>query len=985
MTRIYLPILTLLLCLAACTDDLARTDTPQPGPGEGLISLSLPGIVYDKADATSTRTQTGDEADATKDERRVTSLWFMAYPTTDGDGEALVQLLRPSDDELTHDYKTFNIRIKAGTYHIYVVANMSEIDPTYTEQQLKDCILSYRNGTGENATLVLPSPEGNGLPMVYESTDAVNITAAQSKTIQADLVFTCVKVRCTLWFDNTTDGHSDNGHSNAVFGQNYLLMESVTGRKIATQAHLLPTGQAIEELELLSTALNGRYADGVYSEDAHETLDFTSDDPQAKGQWAYRTTFYLPEHYVKQNSDQSYLDITAALHDATDTKKANLQYTLPLGDEPTDSQPLRQLPRGKYYDIVGKIVNLGGEIESNVAIMDWTPKEVNTELESPYHLWVKETVIKELKSGTPVTIPCRTDAPRLEAFSTDIKIESGGVTILPTTQTYLVTFNEDYTAFTVQINPAIPPSTSLEEERFRYILIRIPDPENEGKYLLSKRIDIEKVSTDPYFHVTPKEYTVRISDIGNLPEHTVIFSYETNLTEVNVKCGDETITTTGIKWSENTNVTITDSGLENGKGTVSVTLNKPYEPANYTRTQTVTLDYTATYDPSGEVQPTITREDHTTVTIIPNAQTYRLHFRPVDDSWTNPHIYVYEPLYAPDGTEVLITGGRGLIYNGQIKDFWGTPNADVNNPKNDLLGENALQYSFTGKRTFLGWQGEGGTTETPKTYYYNGNEHYWDGDYYFSLKYLQFDNWNNGNGARSAYNWDIDYVAKEFRNECSECNMSAPKGHNNVDTENPSDGYNYKWPGVAMKEDPENPGWFYFDLPALAKPGKALIMFADGHDGPKGAVEECKPKRYPAHMVPGVPLYDYADKDGWFLYDYQKGDDNGFVDDKPEIADLQTTTYRIHVPSGNKGIHVWIENGNNDTAITQWADAQNGNLLNDSEGAYFEFTIKGSLITQQIGYILISSNGTQSGDRFFSADQWQTVTGETYDYEYTIN
>ena len=979
MTRIYLPILTLLLCLAACTDDLTRTDTPQPGPGEGLISLSLPGIVYDNADATSTRVPTdGDEVDATQDERRVTSLWFMAYPTTDGDGEALVQLLRPSDDELTHDYKTFNIRIKAGTYHIYVVANMSEIDPTYTEQQLKDCILSYRNGTGENATLVLPSPKStDGLPMVYESTDAVNITAAQTEPITADLVFTCVKVRCTLWFDNT-----DGGHSNAVFGQNYLLMQNITGRNIATKAPLLPTEQAIEGMELLSTAegaLNGLYADGEYSEDAHENLTFNSNSPQDNGQWAYRTTFYLPEHYVTKNDGQSYLDITAALHDATDTKKANLQYTLPLGDEPTDSQPLRQLPRGKYYDIVGKIVNLGGEIESTVSIEDWTPKEVNTELESPYHLWVKETVIKELKSGTPVTIPCRTDAPRLEAFSTDIKIESGGVTILPTTQTYLVTFNEDYTAFTVQINPAIPPSTSLEEERFRYILIRIPDPENEGKYLLSKRIDIEKVSTDPYFHVTPKEYTVRISDIGNLPEHTVIFSYETNLTEVNVKCGDETITTTGIKWSENTNVTITNSGLENGKGTVSVTLNKPYEPANYTRTQTVTLDYTATYDPSGEVQPTITREDHTTVTIIPNAQTYRLHFRPVDDSWTNPHIYVYEPLYAPDGTEVLITGGRGLIYNGQIKDFWGTPNADVNNPKNDLLGENALQYSFTGKRTFLGWQGEGGTIETPKTYYYNGNEHYWDGDYYFSLKYLQFDNWSNGNGAQSAYNWDIDYVAQEFRNECSECNMSAPKGHNNVDTENPSDGYNYKWPGVAMKEDPENPGWFYFDLPALAKPGKALIMFAEGHDGPKGTVEECKPKRYPAHMVPGVPLYDYADKDGWFLYDYQKGDDNGFVDDKPEI---EVTTYRINIPRNSyPRIHVWIVDG---ATITNWDDASTGVIQTDEKGRYFQFSIKGSPLSGAIRYKYIDS-GNKEYDGEISVNNWKQVTGETYDYEYTIN
>lgn len=927
MTRIYLPILTLLLCLAACTDDLARTDTPQPGPGEGLISLSLPGIVYDNADATSTRTQTGDEADATQDERRVTSLWFMAYPTPDGGGETLVrQLLRSGDNELTHEYKTFNIRIKAGTYRIYVVANMPEIDPHTTEEDLKEIILDYRNGTGDNATLVLPSPKStDGLPMVYESEQDIIITAAQSEAITAELVFTCVKVRCTLWFDNTTDGHSDNGHSNAVFGQNYLLMESVTGRNIATQAPLLPTGKAIEGMELLSTALNGRYADGVYSEDAHETLDFTSDDPQAKGQWAYRTTFYLPEHYVKQNSDQSYLDITAALHDATDTKKANLQYTLPLGDEPTDSQPLRQLPRGKYYDIVGKIVNLGGKIESNVAIMDWTPKEVNTELESPYHLWVKETVIKELKSGTPVTIPCRTDAPRLEAFSTDIKIESGGVTILPTTQTYLVTFNEDYTAFTVQINPAIPPSTSLEEERFRYILIRIPDPENEGKYLLSKRIDIEKVSTDPYFHVTPKEYTVRISDIGNLPEHTVIFSYETNLTEVNVKCGDKTITTDGISWSENPNLTITDSGLKDGKGTVSVTLNKPYDPAAYPTQQTVVLDYKATYDPPGEVQPTITREDHTTVTIIPNAQTYRLHFRPVDDSWTNPHIYVYEPLYGMDGREMRIKNANGVDE-----------------------GEHALQYSFTGKRTFKGWTEQGGTISW-------SNQQKEDKGNYWLVDY----GWDPIRTELYVYYDNIDY-SPDFRTDCCASDV------------------NPKWPGVKMKEDTENPGWFYFDLPALAEPDKTLIMFAEGHDGPSGA--NVAQYRYPAHMVPGVPLYDYADKDGWFLYDYTKGDQNEFVDDKPNISDLPT--YRINIPQNSyQRIHVWIVGGAN---ITDWNDASTGVIQTDEKGRYFQFSIKGSPLSGAIRYKYIDS-GNKEYDGEISVNNWQPATGKTYDYEYTIN
>lgn len=926
MTRIYLPILTLLLCLAACTDDLARTDTPQPGPGEGLISLSLPGIVYDNADATSTRAQTGDEADATQDERRVTSLWFMAYPTTDGDGEALVQYLRPSNNELTHEYKTFNIRIKAGTYHIYVVANMSGIDPHTTEEDLKEIILDYRNGTGDNATLVLPSPKStDGLPMVYESTDAVNITAAQTEPITAELVFTCVKVRCTLWFDNTTDGHS-----NAVFGQNYLLMQNITGRNFATQAPLLPTGKAIENLPLLDTkdgALNGHYANGEYSEDAHETLDFTSDDPQDNGQWAYRTTFYLPEHYVKQNSDQSYLDITAALHDATDAKKANVAYTIPLGDEPTDSQRVRQLPRGKYYDIVGKIVNLGGEIESNVAIMDWTPKEVNTELESPYHLWVEKTEIgtedKPLKAGDSISIALRTDAPTLTTEQTKVTI--GGKGIDP----YILTLNKDsetgaYTSVSIEVNPELVPGSDVPDDAKKFYIVM---HNHDGDAILKKEIKITALSLEPYFIVTPEQYIIRISDIGNLPEHTVIFSYETNLTEVNVKCGGTAITTGGITWSENTNVTITNSGLKDGKGTVSVTLDTPYDPAAYPTLQTVVLDYeaTGTYKPnSSTIEETITLTDQTTVTIIPNAQTYRLHFRPVDDSWTNPHIYVYEPLYGMDGKEMRIQNSSG---------------------GDD--GEHALQYSFTGKRTFKGWTEQGGTAVSWEAQDKDDKGNYWLLDNGWDPIYTY------------VYDDNIDY-SPDFRTDCCASDV------------------NPKWPGVKMKEDTENPGWFYFDLPALAEPDKTLIMFAEGHDGPSGA--NVAQYRYPAHMVPGVPLYDYADKDGWFLYYYTKGDQNEFVDDKPNISDLPT--YRINIPQNNyQRIHVWIVNGAN---ITDWNDASTGVIQTDEKGRYFQFSIKGSPLSGAIRYKYFDS-GNKEYDGEINVNDWKQVTGETYGYEYTIN
>lgn len=933
MTRTYLFLLTLLLGLAACTDDLARTDTPQPGPGEGLISLSLPGIVYDNADPTATRTQTDDdEADATQEERRVTSLWFMAYPTTDGGGEPLVQLLRPSNDELTHDYKTFHIRIKAGTYKIYVVANMPEIGPQTTEEELRQIVLDYRNGE----SLVLPSTTGNGLPMVYESTDSVTITAAQSQKIQADLVFTCVKVRCTLWFDNT-----DGGHSHNVFGKNYLLMQDITGRNIATQAPLLPTEQAIEGMEVLCTAedaLNGLYADDEYSEDAHETLDFTSNNPHAKGQWAYRTTFYLPEHYVKQNNDQSYLSLEAALHDATGAKKANVVYTLPLGDEPTTDNDLRQLPRGKYYDIVGKIINLGGVIESNVAIMDWTVETVSAELESPYHLWVEKTSTP-LKAGDSISIALRTDAPNLTTEQPKVTI--GGKEIDP----YILTLNKDsktgaYTSVSIEINPELAPGSNVPDDAKKFYIVM---HNHDGDAILKKEIKITELSLEPYLTVTPEQYIIRISDIGNLPEHTVIFSYETNLTEVNVKCGDETITTDGISWSENSNVTITDSGLQDGKGTVSVTLNTPYDPAAYPTLQTVVLDYeaTGTYKPnSSTIEETITLTDQTTVTIIPNAQTYRLHFRPVDDSWTNPHIYVYEPLYGMDGREIRIQNANG-----------------------DDEGEHALQYSFTGKRTFKGWTEQGGTISW-STQQKEDKGNYWLVDY----------GWDPIRTELYVYYDNIDY-SPDFRTDCCASDV------------------NPKWPGVKMKVDTENPGWFYFDLPALAEPDKTLIMFAEGHDGNNDPQE-----RYPAHMVPGVPLYDYTDKDGWFLYDWNESDQNEFVDDKPSVPEIEHLNgntlpdgiYRIY--SRRTHFWLWIDGGGNYSTGAWPGEYYVGTMGKDGDNPYYyyyEMVVNSSSRpswTPGTIQCACTNNGDTGSriDRTIQVSDWKRVQGSNY-YYYVIN
>lgn len=96
------------------------------------------------------------------------------------------------------------------------------------------------------------------------------------------------------------------------------------------------------------------------------------------------------------------------------------------------------------------------------------------------------------------------------------------------------------------------------------------------------------------------------------------------------------------------------------------------------------------------------------------------------------------------------------------------------------------------------------------------------------------------------------------------------------------------WPGVSMSEDPENEGWKLFELstdkpgwcsitgakPKYPKPGETLIMFNSGKDNDY--------QRYPYHMEPGVQLFDFKNREGWFVYD-PTSNLHEFFESKPDI------------------------------------------------------------------------------------------------------
>lgn len=901
----FLRLAALLTAFLSCTADLPDADTPQAGEGEGVLQLSVP----------LTRSDDTDGQDATADERRVTSLWFLAYPTGGSEGETLVKKL--DTDVLEHNtYKTFPIRMKYGTYRIYVVANVPEVSAYTSEDELKAIILKYKEGDAVS----LPDPNGaNGLPMFYQKPEAYTLSATQAGNILADLVYTCVKVRYTLVFDNT-------GISNA-FGSNVLKIDDVSVRNIADRAPLVPGTDISSGLNLfeMKNAFNGQYQVGAYNpadpDNNNYTFSKTTIDYTEAGQWAYRGTFYLPEHLVtaETQGSQTQMLIAATLYTAQGVSRASLEYIIELGD--TEGQDgaadkVRQLPRGRMYDITGRITGLGNKIEATAAVQDWTLQTVDAELNGPYYLYVAKTSVA-LEAGQDVTVACHTDAPMLSYESPTYTLNGEDIPI------YQVDFIQDetgaITAFTVRIHPNMPPVADAEtiNEIAKYFYIVAGG--------LKKKIEVSPLKLEPYLIVTPQHYTVYIKEVSNLATYAVSYTYRTNLTNIQVATDkDINHVGTAADGTAFTAASAYSGTVKDGAGTLVCTLDEPYVSGNFPTSTTATYSFTAT-----GYENTLTAT--ATLQIIPNATSYRLHFRPLTDDWTNPHIYVYQPLYTPGGAEVQIPS--------------------------EPAGENAILYGFTGYVTFKGWEDEGGAIDN---YWPNATE----GSIVTATSGFDPSTDIDGdpNSSTEEYYWSIDYCP-DFHTGC--CASAV----------------NRKWPGVKMKVDEENPGWYYFDLPLLAEPGKALIMFAEGHDGPASS-DKSGYYRYPAHMVPGVPLYNFADKDGWFLYDYTQGDKNEFVDDKPNIMDktdyLPDGTYRIWCKTNYTRIHIWIPNG---ATYTGW-DSGLGELTDAGNGyKYFDLKVSSSWKPSgTINYIL-HTGSNQTGNLTITAAQWQSVTGKDYDYE----
>lgn len=186
------------------------------------------------------------------------------------------------------------------------------------------------------------------------------------------------------------------------------------------------------------------------------------------------------------------------------------------------------------------------------------------------------------------------------------------------------------------------------------------------------------------------------------------------------------------------------------------------------------------------------------------------------------------------------------------------------------------------------------------------------------------------------------------------------------------------WPGVSMKEDPENEGWKLFELstdkpgwcsitgakPKYPKPGETLIMFNSGENNDY--------QRYPYHMEPGVQLFDFKNREGWFVYD-PTSNLHEFFESKP---DIHLVTFNMYY-QGNNIDNWYINTGTGSKSLYGKANSQGFSQEVPSGYAGWKLStltfwcVKG----REYKYVIVKKENGQEYGILFGGKRFKDYTG----------
>ena len=780
------------LFAVSCNDELEGNGyTPNSSSN---LHVLVPTVLSANGNAFSGSSSDVPTYNATVDECQINDLRLYAFPV-DGNGKLVAENLPAplASMMLEENVANYQLTIEPGKYHVYVVANMSDVLSNQTiekEDDLKKEILNYGVGTKPGM------PVCTNIPMIYEPKDINGKTAEteikatdKSATVIANLKFTCVKVKLNLIFDPAEA---------TVFSGKSFSIKNILAQQLTPKTSLCWNGKFSQSEEYAEgfesnqyDAANNKnglyYLDGEWTRvDANKNIndkDVITLNEGAKGnvdltnaaaKWLFQGTYYLPERYIANASQQSRLAIEGSINGNIDNK-----YIIPLGHKQDESSTteLPTFPRGTYYEIIGKIKSLGNAtLDCNVSVKDWTPVKIDADFNHTT-LWVSKTEAN-VTSTTNDYISYKSNADYVE-FGCDNKIDSKD--IIKGIKRGKDANGNDSIEF--RVNPNIPISAYADKQR-----------EGTAKFWLKannlkKYIDVHYDVT-PYLDVTKELVIYYNSKDAEQNKRTI--KWDTNLGGIVLD------RTTNTKGNSTINMSLASSNAATGTFTVTAETNP----------ETTTIHEFKVTSKDGSKFQTVR------VTVSPPIGDYRIYFRAIND--------------------------RSKYTGGNSSD------------------------------NFKGILAEGGTNN-------------WS------------DGWNEDANDKSAKpdNHRIYVYTQIGETE------DAVTGKGWIFTEGTD---RNGWPGDKMVADETNTGWYYKDFTQNAQsvsntngsegkrtitPGETLIMFSNNTYLDQGySLHRC-----PHHLEPGIPLFDYEDREGWIVYDPTSDPIWHVYDDMPEIEDIEIKVY----------------------------------------------------------------------------------------------
>lgn len=833
--------LAALLLLAACTDDADVYNTP--ASSEGNLCVYVP-VTREGDEVTSSLDPSNPTYNASVDECKINDLYLYAFPVG-GNGTLLSQELPSPEASNMLDEKvaSYKLQIKPGTYRVYVVANMKDVldvNSITTEGDLKKVVLGYTPVSKPGM------PVANNIPMIYEP----DTKAADGSTVDGTItikntdttpqtVMANLQFTCVKVCLNLIYNPED-ADMDAALKSNGLQITDIKGKQLSPQTSLLWDGKF---------NVSEAYAKGI-----EPTLyDATSHT----GSGSYYTSWTeTPANANVNNEDIIKVKGEGVAAPANPKEKWLFRATYYL--------PERYVAKASQQSAlkVGGAVG-GSAIANNYNINLGHRKDETSTTEVPtFPRGTYYEIVGRIKSLGNIDLDCVVGVKPWEMETIDADFTHTTLWVSKTSAE-VKSLQDDYIDYRTNADPA-----SLKFECESKVnkttlgdleIIKVENDEVNKRLKFSINPDISVADfTNAHVKLTD---TVKVwIKANNLKKYLnvkydvtpyfkvdpvdIVIQYDNKNTPELTKVVKFTTNLGGIEFPNGWSVLGSGHDVTYANSTINIKCENTqlaegtFTIKAITDPQTTTT-HTFTVKSIGEDGTKKQIEQQIRVTVRPPVGPYRIYMRAINDlAWA--------------------------LNASTLEQF----------DHSEMLDEEAYNDSKENNNWRDGWWVQAGA------------------------------NWGTD---RSSH---VDYHKVYIYTQIGETKADGTKDENVAEWY-----FTGGWPGHSMKADNNNPGWYYYKIAhnaesegnnnkgqaqttakKMIKPGQTLLIFSNGTYTDAGF----QPHRFTHHNDPGITLFNYEDREGWYLYDPLSDPYYRVYDKKPTIVDVEYTIY-----TKNKRITAW--------------------------------------------------------------------------------